>query len=114
MHDIFVLLLYQSYYLKEKVPALRVKEDVVSYAKFKWPLLFSRFYEAYRNSGKFLFYNYNNVNLKLYKFSFDFFYLALQFFFHNHHTIFAWKSQPLCCVTRNFFRLLVILDLGYL
>jgi myosin-7 len=42
----------QSYYLKEKVPALRVKEDVVSYAKFKWPLLFSRFYEAYRNSGK--------------------------------------------------------------
>jgi myosin-7 len=38
--------------LKEKVPALRVKEDVVSYAKFKWPLLFSRFYEAYRNSGK--------------------------------------------------------------
>lgn len=41
----------QSYYLKEKVPALRVKEDIVGYAKFKWPLLFSRFYEAYRNSG---------------------------------------------------------------
>ncbi|XP_075211513.1 unconventional myosin-VIIa ck [Lycorma delicatula] len=41
----------KSYYLKEKVAALRVKEDVVSYAKFKWPLLFSRFYEAYRNSG---------------------------------------------------------------
>uniref|UniRef100_A0A1B6CKI8 Myosin-VIIa n=1 Tax=Clastoptera arizonana TaxID=38151 RepID=A0A1B6CKI8_9HEMI len=41
----------KSYYLKEKIPALRVKEDVVSYAKFKWPLLFSRFYEAYRNSG---------------------------------------------------------------
>ncbi|PSN40501.1 Myosin-VIIa [Blattella germanica] len=41
----------KSYYLKEKVPALRVKEDVVSYAKFKWPLLFSRFYEAYKNSG---------------------------------------------------------------
>lgn len=42
---------FQSYYLKEKVPALRVKEDIVGYAKFKWPLLFSRFYEAYRNSG---------------------------------------------------------------
>lgn len=41
----------KSYYLKEQVPVLRVKEDVVSYAKFKWPLLFSRFYEAYRNSG---------------------------------------------------------------
>lgn len=37
--------------MKEKVPALRVKEDIVGYAKFKWPLLFSRFYEAYRNSG---------------------------------------------------------------
>lgn len=32
----------KSYYVKEKAPALRVKEDVVSYAKFKWPLLFSR------------------------------------------------------------------------
>lgn len=41
----------QSYYLKEKVPIMRVKEDIVGYAKFKWPLLFSRFYEAYRNSG---------------------------------------------------------------
>lgn len=33
----------KSYYLKEKVQALRVKEDIVGYAKFKWPLLFSRY-----------------------------------------------------------------------
>ncbi|EEB17358.1 myosin VII, putative [Pediculus humanus corporis] len=49
--QLIVMAYKKSYYLKEKVVALRVKEDVVSYAKFKWPLLFSRFYEAYRNSG---------------------------------------------------------------
>lgn len=49
--QLIIMAYKKSYYLKEKVAPSRVKEDVVSYAKFKWPLLFSRFYEAYRNSG---------------------------------------------------------------
>ena len=44
--------MFQSYYVKENVAALKAKEDVVSYAKYKWPLLFSRFYEAFRYSGR--------------------------------------------------------------
>lgn len=45
----------QSYFAKEQVPDIKVKEDIVAYAMTKWPLLFSRFYETVKISGKTLY-----------------------------------------------------------
>ncbi|XP_063242397.1 myosin-VIIa-like isoform X2 [Bacillus rossius redtenbacheri] len=41
----------KCYYVKEKTSDIKAKEDVVTYAKIKWPLLFSRFFDAQRLSG---------------------------------------------------------------
>ncbi|XP_059382292.1 unconventional myosin-VIIa-like isoform X1 [Carassius carassius] len=38
-------------YTQKKLDSQRVKEEVVDFARFKWPLLFSRFYEAFKFSG---------------------------------------------------------------
>uniref|UniRef100_A0A4W5N1E4 Myosin VIIA n=1 Tax=Hucho hucho TaxID=62062 RepID=A0A4W5N1E4_9TELE len=39
------------YTLRQRLDPQKVKEDMVDFARFKWPLLFSRFYEAFKFSG---------------------------------------------------------------
>ena len=41
----------KSYFMRERIAPLHVKEDIVNYAKYKWPILYSRFYEACKFAG---------------------------------------------------------------
>lgn len=47
----------QSIYTQKRFDPQKVKEEVVDFARHKWPLLFSRFYEAFKFSGE-TFFNY--------------------------------------------------------
>ncbi|XP_048837156.1 myosin VIIAa isoform X3 [Brienomyrus brachyistius] len=38
-------------YAQKRMDPQKVKEEVVDFARYKWPLLFSRFYEAFKLSG---------------------------------------------------------------
>lgn len=44
----FIWFTLQAPFMKNNSDRSKVKENVVRYAQLKWPLLFSRFYEAYR------------------------------------------------------------------
>lgn len=45
----------QGIYTQQRFDPQKVKEEVVDFARYKWPLLFSRFYEAFKLSGTLLY-----------------------------------------------------------
>uniref|UniRef100_A0A3Q2ZM36 Myosin VIIAa n=1 Tax=Hippocampus comes TaxID=109280 RepID=A0A3Q2ZM36_HIPCM len=45
------LFVVQGIYTQKRFDPQKVKEEVVDFARHKWPLLFSRFYEAFKFSG---------------------------------------------------------------
>lgn len=47
----YLQLTAQGLHTKRRLNTQKVKEDVVDFARLKWPLLFSRFYEAFKFSG---------------------------------------------------------------
>uniref|UniRef100_A0A672LNV3 Myosin VIIA n=1 Tax=Sinocyclocheilus grahami TaxID=75366 RepID=A0A672LNV3_SINGR len=49
--EILMIASSQGIYTQKRFVSQRVKEEVVDFARFKWPLLFSRFYEAFKFSG---------------------------------------------------------------
>lgn len=75
----------RSYYVREKSAVLKVKEDIVAYSKYTWPLLFSRFYEAFRLEGPPL--PKNDVSLR-HELSIIFFVKKCQFFWKKY---FSWQ-----------------------
>ncbi|XP_046917979.2 LOW QUALITY PROTEIN: myosin-VIIa [Dermatophagoides farinae] len=52
--NLIIMAYKKSYFHKEKIASIKIKEDITEYAKYKWPLLFSRFYEALRIEGPLL------------------------------------------------------------